>query len=141
MRTTWTFHSAGQLIFGRHATAQLGEVTVGLGVRRLLLITDTKLLEAGAVDEALGPLREAGVTVELFTGGAPEPSLTVAWSAIAAGRDFRPDAVLGLGGGSNMDLAKIAAVVLTHGGTPLMYAGDGKVPGPVIPLLCLPTTA
>jgi alcohol dehydrogenase class IV len=141
MRTTWTFHSAGQLVFGRHATEQLGEVTVGLGVRRLLLVTDHRLVEAGAVDAVLGPLREAGVTCELFTGGEPEPSLKATYAAIAAGRDFRPDGVLGLGGGSNMDLAKITAVVLTHGGTPLMYAGDGKVPGPVIPLVCLPTTA
>src|SRR5262245_13349297 len=141
MRTTWTFHSAGQLIFGRDATRQLGEVTGGLGVKRLLVVTDKLLFEAGAVDTVLGALSEAGVTVELFTGGEPEPSLKAAYAAIAAGREFRPDGVLGLGGGSNMDLAKVTAVVLSHGGTPLMYAGDGKVPGPVIPLLCLPTTA
>jgi alcohol dehydrogenase class IV len=141
MRTTWTFHTAGQLLFGRHATRQLGEVTVGLGVRRLLLVSDPILVRAGLVDEVLAPLRESGVAVELFSGGEPEPSLRAAYSAIAAGRDFRPDAVLGLGGGSNMDLAKITATVLTHGGTPGMYVGDGKIPGPIMPLLCLPTTA
>jgi alcohol dehydrogenase class IV len=141
MRTTWTFHSAGQLIFGRNATQQLGEVAAGLGVKRLLLVTDRRLVEAGAVDAVHGPLSEAGISVELFSGGAPEPALSVAYSAIATGRDFRPDGVVGLGGGSNMDLAKVTAVVLTHGGTPMMYAGDGRVPGPVIPLLCLPTTA
>src|SRR5205814_1775332 len=64
-----------------------------------------------------------------------------AYSAISAGRDFRPDAVIGLGGGSNMDLAKITATILTHGGTPSMYFGDGKIPGPIMPLICLPTTA
>ena len=89
----------------------------------------------------LGPLSEAGVTVELFAGGEPEPSLKAAFACIAAGRDFRPDAVLGLGGGSNMDLAKVAAVVLAHGGTPGMYFGDSRVPGPVLPLVCVPTTA
>jgi alcohol dehydrogenase class IV len=141
MRTTWTFHSAGQLLFGRHATRQLGEVAVGLGIRRLLLVTDSVLVRAGLVDEALAPLRESGVAVELFSGGEPEPSLRAAYSAIAAGRDFRPDALLGLGGGSNMDLAKITATVLTHAGTPSMYIGDGRIPGPIMPLLCLPTTA
>ena len=40
-----------------------------------------------------------------------------------------------------MDLAKITAIVLTHGGTPSMYVGDGKVPGPIMPLICLPTTS
>jgi alcohol dehydrogenase class IV len=140
MRTTWTFHSAGQLIFGRHATDQLGEVVVGLNIRRLLLVSDPVLMGAGLVDPVLGVLSEAGVAVELFTGGEPEPSLRAAYNAIAAGREFRPDAVLGLGGGSNMDLAKITATVLTHGGTPSMYVGDGKIPGPIMPVICMPTT-
>src|SRR5205807_5436065 len=52
-----------------------------------------------------------------------------------------PDALLGLGGGSNMDLAKITAVVLAHGGGPRDYVGDDKIPGPVWPLICVPTTA
>jgi alcohol dehydrogenase class IV len=141
MRTTWTFHSAGQLIFGRDAVVQLGEVAAGLGLRRVFLVTDSLLLEAGLVERVHGPLSEAGVTIHVFTGGEPEPSLRAAHAAIAAGRDFHPDAVLGLGGGSNMDLAKIVSVVLTHGGTPSVYVGDQKVPGPVLPLLCVPTTS
>src|SRR5947209_2774937 len=141
MRTTWTFHSAGQLLFGRDAAQRVGEVAAGLNIRRLLLVTDPVLMQAGLVDPVLGSLSEAGVTVELFTGGEPEPSLRAAYTAISAGRDFRPDAVLGLGGGSNMDLAKITAVVLAHGGHPRDYLGEDKVPGPVGPILCVPTTA
>jgi alcohol dehydrogenase class IV len=141
MRSTWTFHSAGQLIFGRHATQQLGEVANRLGARRILLITDPILVKAGLVESVHVPLSEAGVVVEVFSGGEPEPSTRAADAAIALGREFRPDAVLGLGGGSNMDLAKISAVVLAHGGKPLDYTGDDKIPGPVLPLICLPTTA
>jgi alcohol dehydrogenase class IV len=141
MRTTWTFHSAGQLLFGRHATQQLGDIANRLGIRRVLIVTDPILAKAGLVEPVHVPLSEAGVVVELFLDGEPEPSLRAADAAIAKGREFRPDAVLGLGGGSNMDLAKITAVVLTHGGKPLDYAGDEKIPGPVMPLLCLPTTA
>jgi alcohol dehydrogenase class IV len=141
MRTTWTFHSAGELIFGRHATRQLGEVASRLGARRILLVTDSILVKAGVVESVHVPLSEAGLVVEVFSGGEPEPSTRAADTAITLGREFRPDAVLGLGGGSNMDLAKITAVVLTHGGKPLDYAGDDKIPGSVIPLLCLPTTA
>ncbi|MFQ3649842.1 MAG: iron-containing alcohol dehydrogenase [Gemmataceae bacterium] len=141
MRTTWTFYSAGEWIFGANATRQLGEVALRLGLERILIVTDPVLVQAGLVDPVFGPLSEAGVRVELFTGGEPEPSLEVAYKAIAVGREFRPDGILGLGGGSNMDLAKIVSVVLAHGGTPSMYFGDSKVPGPVLPLLCLPTTA
>lgn len=141
MRTTWTFHSAGQLVFGRNAAARLGEITRRLGARRALVVTDPILLNAGLVEAVHAPLSEAGVAVEVFSGGEPEPSLRAAAAALAAARDFRPDCVVGLGGGSNMDLAKITAVLLAHGGKPLDYSGDDKVPGPVKPLLCVPTTA
>ena len=141
MRTTWTFHSASQLFFGENSTRHLSEVAMELRLKRVLLVTDPVLVSAGIVDPVLGSLSEAGVNVELFTGGEPEPSLKAAYSAIGSGRDFRPDGVLGLGGGSNMDLAKITALVLTHGGTPSMYFGDSRVPGPIMPLICMPTTA
>jgi alcohol dehydrogenase class IV len=141
MRTTWTFHSAGQLVFGRNAADKLGDIARRLGVRRAFVVTDPNLLNAGIIDPIRAPLSEAGIVVEVFSGGEPEPSLRAANAAIAAARDFRPDAVVGLGGGSNMDLAKITAVILTHGGQPLEYAGDDKIPGPILPLLCVPTTA
>src|SRR6516225_10053503 len=99
MRETWTFHSAGQLVFCSGAARQLGE-------------------KAGLLDRVRAPLAESGVFVEVFNGGEAEPSMRAAQACIEAGRRFRPDAVLGLGGGSNMDLAKITAAVLAHGGGP-----------------------
>src|SRR5262249_53804583 len=78
---------------------------------------------------------------EIFSGGEPEPSMRAAEACIAQARTFAPDALLGLGGGSNMDLAKITATILAHGGRPIDYAGDDKIPGPVFPLICVPTTA
>ena len=141
MRTTWTFHTAGQLVFGPDATLQLGEVVRQLGARRVLVVTDPVLLRAGLVERVHGPLSEEGVTLEVFSGGEPEPSFRAVAACMAAAAEFKPDAVLGLGGGSNMDLAKITAVLLTHGGQLRDYVGDGKVPGPIMPLVCLPTTA
>ena len=141
MRETWTFHSAGQLLFGRNAVGRLGEVAGRLGARRVLLVTDPVVVKAGVADRVRAPLAEGGVAVSVFDGGEPEPSLRAAEACVAAARQFRPDAVLGLGGGSNMDLAKITATVLAHGGTPRDYVGDDKVPGPVAPLVCVPTTA
>ncbi len=141
MRQTWTFHSAGQILFGRDAVRQLGEVAGRLRARRVLVATDRILEKAGLLDRVRAPLIEAGVAVEAFTGGEPEPSLRAAEACIDVGRHFRPDAVLGLGGGSNMDLAKITAVVLTHGGSPRDYVGDDRLPGPVHNLICVPTTA
>jgi alcohol dehydrogenase len=139
MRTTWTFHSAGQLIFGSGAVATLGELAGQLGLKRLLLVTDVPLCRAGLMEQVRKPLDAASIDVQVFDGGMPEPSFDVAEQSIAAGRSFQPDGVLGLGGGSNMDLAKITATVLTHDGAIRDYVGDCRIPGPVLPLICIPT--
>lgn len=141
MRQTWTFHSAGTLLFGPGACGQLGDVATRLGARRILIVTDAILLQTGQLERIRLPLNECGCVVEVFSGGEPEPSFKAAEACLAFAKGFRPDAVLGLGGGSNMDLAKIAATVLAHGGHPRDYVGDDRIPGPVLPLICMPTTA
>src|SRR5262245_45518242 len=98
MRETWTFHSAGQLLFGRNAARQLGEVANRFGARRVLIVTDPILTKAGLVERVREPLTASGVTVEVFSGGEPEPSLRAAEACIGVARTFRPDALLGLGG-------------------------------------------
>jgi alcohol dehydrogenase len=141
MRETWTFHSAGQIVFGRNAVGQLGDIVARLRARRVLVVTDTILERVGTLERVRGPLLAAGLEVAAFTGGEPEPSMRAALACHEMARAFRPDALVGLGGGSNMDLAKLTAVLLTHGGTPNDYVGDDKVPGPIFPLVCVATTA
>lgn len=141
MRSAWNFHSAGQLVFGRGATAQLGSLLARRKLSRVFIVTDPRLEAAGLVERVLAPLREAGIAAEVFAGGEPEPAVETAVIAAGAAREFRPDCILGLGGGSNMDLAKIVAVLVTHGGEPAQYFSFDNVPGPVLPLVCLPTTA
>jgi len=141
MPETWSFHSAGQIIFGRHAVSRLGEVADQLKAKRILIVTDTKIENAGLVERIRTPLMESGAEIEIFNGGEVEPSLRAAEASIEFGRRFQPDAVLGLGGGSNMDLAKITATVLAYAGHPQDFVGESKIPGPVKPLICVPTTA
>ncbi|HUY93540.1 MAG TPA: iron-containing alcohol dehydrogenase [Pirellulales bacterium] len=141
MRQTWTFHSAGELLFGPGAAAQLGAEAARLKLERLLIVTDRSLINAGLLKAVEEPLAAASVSLEVFDGGVPEPSLEVVDRCLAQARAFEPDGLLGLGGGSNMDLAKAAAVVLAHGGAIGDYVGEDRVPGPVAPLICVPTTA
>ena len=139
MRTTWTFHSAGQLLFGRDAVNQLGEVSSRLGAKRVLIVTDPVLTKVGLAERIRQPL--SSCATEIFGEGEPEPSMKAADVCIALARKFKPDVLIGLGGGSNMDLAKITATVLAHGGGPRDYVGDDRIPGPIAPLICIPTTA
>lgn len=141
MRTVWTFHSAVQLVFGRDAVLQLGDIAKRLGSKRVLIITDPILDKAGILQKTREPLEKEGLTVEAFTGGEPEPSFRATNACMDLAKSFQPDTLVGLGGGSNMDLAKMCAVLRAHGGTPRDYVGDDKIPGPVAPLICVPTTA
>jgi alcohol dehydrogenase class IV len=141
MRTHWNFFGPGQLVFGPGSVSQLGRLMARRKLARAFIVTDGNLVNAGVVDRVLRPLEEEGAVFAVFDGGEPEPSLDTAQRALAAALEFRPDSVVGLGGGSNMDLAKIVALLLTHGGTPEDYFGFDRVPGPVMPLVCVPTTA
>ena len=141
MRTVWTFHSAGQIVFGRDAVHQIGDIAARLRGKRALIVTDPILEKAGLVDKVREPLLKAGLHVAVFNGGEPEPSMKAAVACTDMARSVQPDVMVGLGGGSNMDLAKLTAVLLKHGGGPRDYIGDDKIPGQIFPLICVPTTA
>jgi alcohol dehydrogenase class IV len=141
MRTTWTFHSATSLVFGRDAVLQTGELIRTFPAKRVFVVTDQILIEAGVYDRIRAPLAEAGITVGLFADSQPEPSLHLADECAAKAKVFGPDAVLGLGGGSNMDVAKMVGILLAHGGLAGDHIGDNKISGPILPVVCIPTTA
>ena len=141
MRTVWTFHIAHSVVFGQGAVKQLGEIAVRYQAKRAFIVTDPILDKAGLLEQTRQPLVEAGLQVAAFTGGEPEPSMRAAIACYESAKLFQPDLLVGLGGGSNMDLAKLAATLLKHGGSPRDYVGDDKIPGPVFPLICVPTTA
>ncbi|VTS00168.1 iron-containing alcohol dehydrogenase [Tuwongella immobilis] len=141
MRETWYFASAGHFLFGRHAIRQLGEQAQRLSAKRVFIMTDKILAKVGILEQTLEPLRQAGMTVEVFDEGEAEPSIEMVARAIAAAKSFGPDTIIGLGGGSNMDAAKYIATFLVYDRPLLDLIGDDKVPGPVLPLICIPTTA
>ncbi len=140
-RDYWNFYSAGRIVFGSGVVDRLSQLLQPWQAKRVLIVTDAILVRVGVVAQIEQPLRDAGMTVDLFDEGEPEPGFAVADKAIAAANRNRPDVIIGVGGGSNLDLAKIVACVTTHGGSYKDYFGYGKVPGPVMPLVCTPTTA
>lgn len=141
MRSVWQFHTSAQLVFGWGAVSRLPTLMQREQFVRAFLVTDRVLAQNGILDTVRLPLIHAGIDVEVFDGGEPEPSVDSAQMVLEHAREYQPDVIIGLGGGSNMDLAKVAAAALSHGGSPRDYFGWDRVPGPVVPLICVPTTA
>jgi len=129
------------LVFGTGAVSRLGWLLQPWNCRKLLLVSDRVLERAGGVEQVLRSLAGSGMDVATFLEGEPEPSYATAQAAIDAARRIQPDVVIGLGGGSNMDLAKVVAAALANPGPLADFAGYERFPNPPIPLVCIPTTA
>lgn len=108
---------------------------------RVCLVTDRHLHESGALDPALADLRSRGWSCLVIDDVVADPPETVILAAADLARDFEADVIVGLGGGSSMDVAKLIAV-LARSRQPLseMY-GIGNVQGERLPLVQIPTTA
>jgi alcohol dehydrogenase class IV len=89
----------------------------------------------------LQALADAGVETGLYDGGQAKPTLESVAVCAATLKDKGYEALVALGGGSNIDLAKAVAVLLRHGGAAEDYFGEHQVPGPVLPLVAVSTTA
>lgn len=137
---TFVFDAPTHLIFGSGAMAQLPEAVAGLGAR-VLVISDPGVAAAGILDRVVAPIQGGGHNVEITTDVEPNPSVETTERAAAAYRRARCQWVLAAGGGSAMDVGKAVALLAAHQGSIRDYEGIGKVPGPVVPLVCVPTTA
>ncbi|GAA5123755.1 iron-containing alcohol dehydrogenase [Alloalcanivorax gelatiniphagus] len=129
-----------QVLFGAGQRRALGTVTAALG-SRALVCTDARFGATEEFAQLVGLLEAAGVQVTSFTEVLPDVPVHQVGECAALAATVRPDVVVGMGGGSCLDLAKAVAVLLTHGGQPSDYYGELRVPGPVVPVVALPTTA
>lgn len=129
-----------QVLFGAGMAAAAGPLAAGYGPR-VMVVTDPTIAGTegfATVQESLG---EAGLEVILFAEAAVDVPMTTIDAAVALGRKREPDVIVAVGGGSVIDLAKVTALLLSHPGPLSTYYPVQSVPGPVLPLIALPTTA
>lgn len=139
--TPFEFHAPTRLVFGEGAIDRLAALAREMGFRRPLLVSDRGLEEAGHVDRALGLLRGAGLAVEVFDDFDVNPDAAMVDRGVAFARQYGPDSVIGLGGGSSLDCAKGVNLLLTNGGVLADYRGYGRAREPLLPMIAVPTTA
>lgn len=137
----FTFNTAPSLIVGSGSIARLGELAAQRLGPRVLLVTDSGLVKAGLIAPALHTLEEAGIAVDVFDAVVADPPEDVVMAAVARAEDFQARAVIGFGGGSSIDVAKLVALLAaSNESLPEIY-GVGLAKGPRLPLLAVPTTA
>lgn len=128
------------LVFGAGQRASLPAYAKALG-SRALVVTDERLAADPIFTAMVDGLKGAGLVVTVYTGTIAElPASSIA-GGFEMGRSCGADVIIGIGGGSCIDAAKVIALLLSHGGKPSDYYGEFKVPGAVLPLIAVPTTA
>jgi len=128
------------ILFGNGQRAALGSISASLG-RRALICTDSRFSAEPAFAALLQSLKQAAVDVLVFDQVQPDIPRDTVLDCCDFARPFKPDQVIGIGGGSCLDMAKCAALILAHGGRVEDYYGEFKVPGPTLPVIAMPTTA
>ncbi|MDD5332552.1 MAG: iron-containing alcohol dehydrogenase [Rhodoferax sp.] len=137
----FTFETAPKIICEQGGANRLGEIAQGLGISHLFLVTDAGLIKARLIDGALTSLAAAKVAVTVFSDVLADPPELSVQAAVDAARAAGADGVLGFGGGSSLDSAKLVALLArTPQALPAIY-GIGLARGPRLPLIQLPTTA
>src|SRR5262249_31797689 len=126
---------------GAGSMAGLGELVREYGGRRVLLVTDPGLEEAGHPQRALASLRGAGLTAFVFDAVEVNPTTHHVEAGLKVARAHAIDFLVAVGGGSSMDCAKGINFLLTNGGRMGDYKGFGKATKPMLPSIAVPTTA
>ena len=138
---TFSFTAATRLVVGPGAIRRLGEIARDLGATRALVTSDRGIVECGHTAAGIESLRDAGLATEVFSAFTENPSSSEVEAGTAVARAFRPDLLVGLGGGSSMDCAKGINFLHSCGGRMRDYRGRGTATGPMLPSIAVPTTA
>ncbi|MEM6487505.1 MAG: iron-containing alcohol dehydrogenase [Pseudomonadota bacterium] len=135
------FRTTPWLEIGAGRVSRLGGMVADLAARSVLLVVDPGVRALGLTAEAERALADAGLAAQIWDGVAPDPTEPAVLAAVAAAGAARADAVVGLGGGSAMDTAKMVALLAGSGARPADCYGVDRAPGRRLPLVLVPTTA
>jgi len=141
MDKIFSFTGAKKIVFGRGAFQKLPEHIGEFSASRPLIIMDKQLAATGLKGQVEDLLKDGGLKGEIFARVDPEPKISLADEGAKLARKAKCDLVVGIGGGSAMDVAKAVAVVAAHGAEAKDFLGLNRVPGPGLPTIMVPTTA
>ena len=137
----FVFNTVASIISGGGSALRLADQCAGLGIKRPLLVTDPGLVAIGLIEPVRAALAAAGATPVMFDQVREDPPEETVLQAVRLGCIEQVDGVLAVGGGSSMDVAKVAAVLLGGDQALADLYGVDQVVGGRLPLILVPTTA
>ena len=137
----FTYYMPVRVFFGKGELEKIGSLTRELGSRALLVTGKKSMKKLGITDKVIELLRESSLDVTLFDEVLPNPTDKVVEEGAEVAKKGKSDVIIGLGGGSSLDVAKGISIVATHRGKLWDYMGEDKVKGEIIPIIAIPTTA
>ena len=136
------YQSPTRMVHAIGAISALGDETAGLNVKRPMVVTDQGIVKAGILDEALKPLRAAGLDPVTYDQVRANPGIALVDAGARYYKSERCDGLVAIGGGSSIDSAKGIGVVAVHGGSIVQYEwGKDPIHSRIPPLVAVPTTA
>lgn len=138
---SFSFTIPQNIRFGSGSLKMLPDLAEKLGKTRAYIISGPYLNRIGMVEKCQEILKYAGIGSACFTRTESNPGTGTVTEALEGFRESEADFIVAFGGGSPIDVAKAVAVLATYGGNIANYEGTGKVPGSIVPIIAIPTTA
>src|SRR5262245_61343858 len=137
------FSCSTKIVFNPGLSKDIGAELDALNLKKVLVVTDKMLADLGVIDPVLEGLKNAGVTVtSVFKEVLDNSELTTVKATAETAKAQGAEGLIAIGGGSVIDTAKAAAILMTHGGDLVSdYSGAETLPGPLKPVVAIPTTA
>ena len=135
------YSAVSDVLVGPGTSSQLGDLTAAMGIKRALIVTDPGIIKFGLLDVAVASLRANNIELSIYSDVIADPPESVVMDAVISAQSFGCDGVIGFGGGSSMDVAKLLAVLIKGEHQLADIYGVDQISGGRLPLIQLPTTA
>ncbi len=135
------FSTTPRIVMGPGAITTIGDEVKKRGIGKVLIVTDKGVIGAGLTGAVEVALAEAGIAYAIFDGVEPDPRYEIVADCVAMVKKEKAELLIGLGGGSPIDITKTAAIMVTNEGPISEYFGIDLIPNPGLPTIMVPTTA
>lgn len=137
----FSFKIPQNIEFGVGSLKKLPEILKENHSEHVFLVSDHGLESIGVVKKIRDIIEEGEIKCTAYLEVIPNPTVDIVNEATALYKECGATSIVALGGGSSMDVAKAVGVLVNYGGSITEYEGNHKVPGPIVPMIAIPTTA